>query len=257
MWTANPRGVSTAATAVCLSPWFSMWFLSHGDPQTLKGITIPGKAHQNTNPQAPSSEEFVSGDLGWGLRICISTKFPDVDAGSTGTHFEDLCSNVQETMGAMTMHHWWETMITCKGSPKALWSRAWSRARGIHFYGKPWPPPGQSGEGAAIDGDVVKYPSSYRILQYLFDNTWLDSLTRAVFVEFTVYNANVNLFCIITLTLETSALGGQPCLWPHLQCSGRQTPLPLGQSSWPGWALQPRARVLGPMVVWGVDLGSP
>ncbi|XP_057568736.1 polycystic kidney disease protein 1-like 2 [Hippopotamus amphibius kiboko] len=46
-----------------------------------------------------------------------------------------------------------------------------------------------------------------RTLQYLFDNTWLDSLTRAVFVEFTVYNANVNLFCIVTLTLETSALG--------------------------------------------------
>ncbi|XP_037372114.1 polycystic kidney disease protein 1-like 2 [Talpa occidentalis] len=49
--------------------------------------------------------------------------------------------------------------------------------------------------------------STSRILQYLFDNTWLDSLTRAVFVEFTVYNANVNLFCIVTLTLETSALG--------------------------------------------------
>lgn len=27
-------------------------------------------------------------------------------------------------------------------------------------------------------------------------------------MEFTVYNANVNLFCIIALTLETSALGG-------------------------------------------------
>ncbi|XP_039081859.1 polycystic kidney disease protein 1-like 2 [Hyaena hyaena] len=51
------------------------------------------------------------------------------------------------------------------------------------------------------------HKSSSRILQYLFDNTWLDSLTRAVFVEFTVYNANVNLFCIITLTLETSGLG--------------------------------------------------
>ncbi|KAB0352703.1 hypothetical protein FD754_017560 [Muntiacus muntjak] len=49
--------------------------------------------------------------------------------------------------------------------------------------------------------------SASRTLQYLFDNTWLDSLTRAVFVEFTVYNANVNLFCTVTLTLETSALG--------------------------------------------------
>ncbi|XP_051829552.1 polycystic kidney disease protein 1-like 2 [Antechinus flavipes] len=46
-----------------------------------------------------------------------------------------------------------------------------------------------------------------RILQYLFNNTWLDTFTRAVFVEFTVYNANVNLFCIITLTFETNSIG--------------------------------------------------
>ncbi|NWW84430.1 PK1L2 protein, partial [Rhynochetos jubatus] len=46
-----------------------------------------------------------------------------------------------------------------------------------------------------------------RILQYLFNNVWLDAFTRAVFVEFTVYNANVNLFCIISLMFETNALG--------------------------------------------------
>lgn len=31
--------------------------------------------------------------------------------------------------------------------------------------------------------------------------------TQAIFVEFTVYNANVNLFCIVTLMLETTAIG--------------------------------------------------
>ncbi|NXA23049.1 PK1L2 protein, partial [Ibidorhyncha struthersii] len=46
-----------------------------------------------------------------------------------------------------------------------------------------------------------------RILQYLFNNVWLDTFTRAVFVEFTVYNANVNLFCIICLMFESNALG--------------------------------------------------
>ncbi|KAM9460538.1 polycystin-1-like protein 2 [Clarias gariepinus] len=45
------------------------------------------------------------------------------------------------------------------------------------------------------------------MLQYLFNKTWLDVYTRAIFVEFTVYNANVNLFCIVTLMLETTALG--------------------------------------------------
>ncbi|XP_078295351.1 polycystin-1-like protein 2 [Panthera onca] len=92
-------------------------------------------------------------------------------------------------------------------------SRAWqyesqSQRRGYPFWGKLTMYRG-GGYVAPLGTDRR---STLRILQYLFDNTWLDSLTRAVFVEFTVYNANVNLFCIITLTLETGALGGQPRL---------------------------------------------
>ncbi|XP_068117923.1 polycystin-1-like protein 2 [Hyperolius riggenbachi] len=49
--------------------------------------------------------------------------------------------------------------------------------------------------------------SAHRILQYLFNNVWLDTHTRALFIEFTIYNANVNLFCIVRLMLETNALG--------------------------------------------------
>uniref|UniRef100_A0A3B4T629 Polycystic kidney disease protein 1-like 2 n=1 Tax=Seriola dumerili TaxID=41447 RepID=A0A3B4T629_SERDU len=45
--------------------------------------------------------------------------------------------------------------------------------------------------------------------QYLHDNTWFDVYTQAIFVEFTVYNANVNLFCIVTLMLETTAVALQ------------------------------------------------
>lgn len=33
------------------------------------------------------------------------------------------------------------------------------------------------------------------IIQDLFDNLWIDRATRAVFLDFTVYNANINLFC--------------------------------------------------------------
>ncbi|XP_026234452.1 polycystic kidney disease protein 1-like 2 [Anabas testudineus] len=49
--------------------------------------------------------------------------------------------------------------------------------------------------------------NSRRSLQYLYDNTWFDMYTQAIFVEFTVYNANVNLFCIVTLMMETTAIG--------------------------------------------------
>ncbi|KAM4017468.1 polycystin-1-like protein 2 [Anomaloglossus baeobatrachus] len=62
------------------------------------------------------------------------------------------------------------------------------------------------GGGYVVDlgGDRA---AASEILQYLFNNVWLDTYTRAVFVEFTIYNANVNLFCLVRLMLETNALG--------------------------------------------------
>ena len=36
------------------------------------------------------------------------------------------------------------------------------------------------------------------IIADLKANLWLDRGTRAVFIDFTVYNANINLFCIVT-----------------------------------------------------------
>uniref|UniRef100_A0A673B3V4 Polycystic kidney disease 1 like 2a n=1 Tax=Sphaeramia orbicularis TaxID=375764 RepID=A0A673B3V4_9TELE len=51
-------------------------------------------------------------------------------------------------------------------------------------------------------------PTSQNASRYdLFRNKWLDMHTRAVFAEFTVYNANVNLFCIVTLLFENTATG--------------------------------------------------
>ena len=37
---------------------------------------------------------------------------------------------------------------------------------------------------------------------------WLDERTRALFVEWTAYNANTNLFCVVTFLLETPASAG-------------------------------------------------
>jgi hypothetical protein len=37
--------------------------------------------------------------------------------------------------------------------------------------------------------------STLDIVSYLKSNLWIDRGTRAVFVDFTVYNANINLFC--------------------------------------------------------------
>ncbi|XP_041047630.1 polycystic kidney disease protein 1-like 2 [Carcharodon carcharias] len=62
------------------------------------------------------------------------------------------------------------------------------------------------GSGYVADLTTDKYNAS-RIVKYIAESNWLDSYTRAIFVEFTVYNANVNLFCLTTLTLETNGIG--------------------------------------------------
>ncbi|XP_053283068.1 polycystic kidney disease protein 1-like 2 [Pleuronectes platessa] len=101
---------------------------------------------------------------------------------------------------------------------------AWSRSEGENTsvtLQSPWSYQSQRKLRAfPIWGSVVLYrgggfvvdlgpdlTNSSRSLQYLYDNAWFDVHTQAVFVEFTVYNANVNLFCIVTLMLESAATG--------------------------------------------------
>lgn len=53
-------------------------------------------------------------------------------------------------------------------------------------------------------------------LRFLKDQLWLDRGTRAVFVDFSVYNANINLFCITRLLVEFPATGSVLTSW-HFQ----------------------------------------
>ncbi|XP_004626039.1 polycystic kidney disease protein 1-like 2 [Octodon degus] len=87
--------------------------------------------------------------------------------------------------------------------PQAWRYQSQSQRRGFPVWGRLALYPG----GGYVVPLGTERQSTARVLRYLFDHTWLDTLTRAVFVEFTVYNANVNLFCVVTLTLETSGLG--------------------------------------------------
>nr|AKN21730.1 PKD2-4 [Schmidtea mediterranea] len=49
---------------------------------------------------------------------------------------------------------------------------------------------------------------SYNTIMTLFNNLWIDRGTRAVIIDFTVYNANINLFCYIKLVGEFPPTGG-------------------------------------------------
>ena len=51
--------------------------------------------------------------------------------------------------------------------------------------------------------------SSWRaLLQVLQNQQWIDSQTRAISLELTTYNPNVNLFNQIKMTVEMPASGG-------------------------------------------------
>ena len=57
--------------------------------------------------------------------------------------------------------------------------------------------------GGGYVADMGKDPrTSYAVLQNLYDNMWLDAQTRALFLEVTIYNAQVNLFAIMNFIVE-------------------------------------------------------
>ncbi|MGH0125309.1 UNVERIFIED_CONTAM: hypothetical protein FKN15_022898 [Acipenser sinensis] len=63
------------------------------------------------------------------------------------------------------------------------------------------------GGGYAVELGTER-EQAYRVLSLLSKEGWLDQRSRALLVEFNVFNANVNLFCVVTLALETSGMGG-------------------------------------------------
>jgi hypothetical protein len=51
------------------------------------------------------------------------------------------------------------------------------------------------GGGGYIVNLSLDQATSLAIIQTLMDNLWIDRATRAIFIDLTVYNANINLFC--------------------------------------------------------------
>ncbi|KAK4468192.1 hypothetical protein MN116_008352 [Schistosoma mekongi] len=45
-------------------------------------------------------------------------------------------------------------------------------------------------------------------VENLFQNLWLDRGTRVIFLHFTTYNANMNLFCVVEIVIEAPPTGG-------------------------------------------------
>ncbi|XP_013875367.1 polycystic kidney disease 2-like 1 protein [Austrofundulus limnaeus] len=64
-----------------------------------------------------------------------------------------------------------------------------------------------SGAGYYQDLNRTREDSANALAE-LMDNLWLDRGTRVVFIDFSMYNANINMFCVIRLVVEFPATGG-------------------------------------------------
>jgi polycystin 2 len=71
-----------------------------------------------------------------------------------------------------------------------------------------------SGSGFAADFPAGNITNNVAKLALLKSNRWLDLQTRAVFVDFTVYNANLDLFCVVRRLCTMS------WCWRHLLLAG-------------------------------------
>ncbi|XP_035695282.1 LOW QUALITY PROTEIN: polycystin-1-like [Branchiostoma floridae] len=93
---------------------------------------------------------------------------------------------------------------TASQANQANWTYSETNSyNGLMYYGR---------DGSYSDnGYILDLPRSYNAsitaLAALNSSDWIDRGTRAVFVEFSLYNPNVNLFSVVTLLLELPVTG--------------------------------------------------
>lgn len=67
--------------------------------------------------------------------------------------------------------------------------------------------------GGYVLNHYPRYSRADKEQQEMFALNWLDRYTRAVVTEFVVYNANSNMFAVVSLLMEMSATGSITTWW--------------------------------------------
>ena len=62
--------------------------------------------------------------------------------------------------------------------------------------------------GGAVQNLFSLKNETSELIHELKESLWISRATRAVILDFAVYNANVNLFCVVKLIFEFPAVGG-------------------------------------------------
>ena len=108
-----------------------------------------------------------------------------------------------------TLHHYPGWKPTNQSLPDTAENRAWQYKTAAELKEHPI-----LGDISLYRGGgyVVEFGSTadeaYTVVNELKSRGWVDRYTRAVFVEFTLYNANNNMYSIVSFLLEFTAMGG-------------------------------------------------
>ena len=97
-----------------------------------------------------------------------------------------------------------ESNLTFKACPIPWRYQTSNDLNGVPFWGKKSV---YTGGGYTADLGYT-LSQAKRITSDLKAHNWIDRFSRAVFVEFTLFNAHVNLFTIVTYLVETTPTGG-------------------------------------------------
>ncbi|XP_064613093.1 polycystin-1-like protein 2 [Liolophura sinensis] len=88
-------------------------------------------------------------------------------------------------------------------------SDSWKFTSSLDIWGIPvWGALNVYNGGGYISEMSVNYQVSSTMLKEQIDHLWLDRQTRAISLEFTLYNPSVNLFCYVTMLAEFPETGG-------------------------------------------------
>ena len=166
--------------------------------------------------------------LGLGLMFCIYWIPACTWFGLNRCHcirsiISDVCYGSLENMGGHFCGRMFDTSNEdkselCVGCTKSLTTGAWTYTSAEDIWGIPIAGHYNtySGGGYIQKLDNTK-ENTLAMFSQLVENSWIDRLTRAVFVEFTIYNANINLLCYSIFLAEFLETGGGTN-WVDTQC---------------------------------------
>jgi len=112
------------------------------------------------------------------VRNCVAYSAQVKRCINDGTHVYSIYTGTPQVRGLIDCR--WMYRTDSELSSSSYWGQ-------VDSYG---------GGGFALDLGQTQ-EEALPLLLDLFNNLWLDRATRAVFIDFTLYNPNINLFCVI------------------------------------------------------------